>query len=145
MIIKLNFNFTMQILLVHNWNCIRCFGNMFDVNWKQVILGTRIWSFSYWHLRSFRSCVYSTAPLWCASGSHSWRAPSVSWHHSGRTCECICHASSRVRSFQMEPKHTRSTRICRMMGCRRQGRGAPGRCPADLPAAGIPSWGHEWP
>lgn len=66
----------MQILLVHNWNCVRCFGNMFDINWKQVILGTRIWSFSYWHhLRGFHSCVCTTVSLWFASQTHSCRAP----------------------------------------------------------------------
>lgn len=64
----------MQILLVHNWNCVTYFGNMFDINLKKVILETRIWSFSYWHnLRSFCSCVYTTASLGCASQTHFWR------------------------------------------------------------------------
>lgn len=64
----------MQILSVHNWNCVRCFGNMLKL--KQVILGTRVWSFSFWYqlCSSHRLCL-TMASLWRASQIHSRRVP----------------------------------------------------------------------
>lgn len=133
----------MQILSVHNWNCVRCFGNMFNINLKQVILGTRVWSFSYWHQlcssRRLRLCYgffvtcltdpFPESPPLC---------PGSMLEGDG----AAHHASPELGSLQTKPEHAGGVGSCGVICWESQGEGTPA-CPAHLPTAGMPSWARK--
>lgn len=127
----------MQILSVHNWNCVRCFGNMFNINLKQVILGTRVWSFSYWHqlCSSRRLCLYYGFFVTCLTDPLPESPPLC----PGSMLEgdgAAHRASPELGSFQTKHQRAGSMGSYSMTCCGSQGGTVPGGCPAHLPTAG---------